>query len=237
MIISNSRRFVFIHVHKCAGSTLTKLLTPHTMWNDIELGVTTYGEQLQLLYRERFGLWKHAKASEVRATIGSELFDSYFKFSFVRNPVNRAVSFYTFIKKLHETCPANLRDTISTWPISKALRETQSFPEFIHHPEFVEPPMFRLLTDAPINPRKLLVDFVGKVESIESDVGFVCQKLGLPQPQYISKQNASQAERYRLNEYYSSPNDFDIIFEKFGLDFDLFNYSRQAAIDRFKKGE
>jgi hypothetical protein len=179
MIISNSKKFIFIHTHKCGGSTITELLSPYSCWNDIELGVTTFGETLQSVYKQRFGLWKHSDAREVRNVVGNETFETYFKFGFVRNPFFRTISFYTFIAKLHRTLVGENREIIKTWPISQAFVESDGFPEFIRHPRFVEPPMTRLLTEPVGDSFTIIVDYIGKVESFDRDLAEVFQRIGL----------------------------------------------------------
>ena len=236
MIISNNHKFIFIHVHKCAGSTIAHLLKPYTQWNDIELGVTTYGENIQAAYRERFGIWKHARAIEVRQVIGDDLFSSYFKFAFVRNPLYRVISFYTFFQRLLKDCHRDMLATINSWPISKAMAETGSFPEFIRHTGFQEPPMFRLLTEAPLRPTRLLVDYIGKVENFARDIAYVFERIGLPVPKRVEKKNVSQNETQKLADYYSSEEDLSYVYEKYKRDFDLFGYSLEEGIELFRSG-
>jgi len=233
MIISNSHRFIFIHVHKCAGSTISHALQPTIQWNDIELGVSSYGEAIQSTYRDRFGLWKHSPAFDVRRVVGDQIFGDYFKFAFVRNPFFRVISFYTFIQKLQTSCTPSQRAAIDKWPISRALSGSTSFSEFIRHPDFQEPHMFRLLADRPYN-KSLLVDFVGKVEGFEQDFAYVCNRIGVPAPANITRMNASRREGIRLTDYYAGEDDLRFIYEKYHRDFDLFGYSLEESTARYQ---
>lgn len=99
-VISNSRRFVFVHVPKCAGSSITRLLSKVTEWNDIELGTTPYGKRILAPYAARFGLQKHSTAAEIRAVMGAGLWNEYVSFAAVRNPFARAVSTFQYLKDL-----------------------------------------------------------------------------------------------------------------------------------------
>ena len=229
MIISNSKKFIFVHTHKCAGSTITDLLSPYSCWNDIELGVTTLGETLQGVYQQRFGLWKHAGAREIRNVLGEETFGAYFKFGFVRNPFFRVISFYTFIAKLHSTLPGENKEIINTWPISKAFLECENFSDFIRHPRFVEPSMTQLLAEPIGDSFKVLVDYVGRVEDFGRDIAEVFQHIGLPAPVKISPRNTSSNDLQRLHEFYSSNDDLALIYEKYRSDFEIFGYSLEDA--------
>ena len=47
MIISNSHKFIFVHVMKTAGTSVSAALDPWLRWNDIAIGGTRFGEQIQ----------------------------------------------------------------------------------------------------------------------------------------------------------------------------------------------
>lgn len=236
MIISNTHKFIFIHVPKCAGSTTADILSPYTQWNDIELGVSTYGENTQQHYRERFGLWKHSSAMDIQQTVGDDVFSTYFKFAFVRNPLFRIISFYNFIQKLRSKASPKMLVEIDAWPISDALAETQSFPEFIRHPGIQEPPMHKLLTDCSQVRPQILVDFVGRVENFDDDIAFIFNQIGLPAVRQMKKRNASQKTIQKLSDYYSSKDDLLVIYDKYRSDFDILGYSIEDSIARLKQG-
>ena len=115
MIISNSHRYVYVHLHKCAGTAVERALAPHLAWNDIILGSTPYGEKNQQLEKERFGLHKHSSAAECRNVIGRELWDAYFTFTTVRNPYSRAVSAFTYAERMMRSAIASHQ-----FPLSRA---------------------------------------------------------------------------------------------------------------------
>lgn len=198
------------------------------------MGCTTFGEQMQGLYLPRFGLWKHASAAVVRNVIGEDIFNDYFKFAFVRNPLDRTASFYTFIKKLISTCPPENLPVIEKWPIVDALRETSTFSQFIRHPSFVEPPMFRLVTAAPEDRNRLLVDFVGKVENFNTDIATVLERIGIDPLPEIESKNTSRADGQTFLDFYTTEDDLYVVYEKYKHDFDLFGYSLDDAIVKLR---
>lgn len=104
MIISPSRNFIFIHLEKCGGTSIETALQPYLRWDDLILGSTDFGEKLQSLYVERFGveqtrtemLWKHSSAQQVYQFLGSEAWGQFKKIAIVRNPESLALSLYNF---------------------------------------------------------------------------------------------------------------------------------------------
>ena len=76
MIISNSHRFIFVHVLKTGGTTVCAALDPFLRWNDVVLGGTEFGERMNGPYRDRFGLRKHSTAQEIRAVVGDATWSS-----------------------------------------------------------------------------------------------------------------------------------------------------------------
>jgi hypothetical protein len=91
-------------------------------------------------------------------------FDAYFKFSFVRNPWDRLVSEYRY-----RGYP--VRVDFKTF-VFEHLPERQFSDLYTHIV-----PQYDFLHD---EGGKLLVDFVGRYESLQADFDVVCSRLGLP---------------------------------------------------------
>ena len=98
-ILSNSHDFVFVHLHKCGGSSVEIAYQPHAKWNDIVLGSTDTGERLQHIYRKLHGLHKHSTAAEIQDVVGP-FWNEAWTFSLIRHPVSIMESFYRWIHKL-----------------------------------------------------------------------------------------------------------------------------------------
>jgi hypothetical protein len=96
MFISNSKKFIYLHLYKCAGTSVEVALSRTLQWNDILIGSTKAGEALPDTYQELFGLHEQSTAQEIKEVIGDSYWDSHFKFTTVRNPYSLAVSQYTF---------------------------------------------------------------------------------------------------------------------------------------------
>jgi hypothetical protein len=96
MIICNSRRFIFVHVMKCAGTAIDAALAPHMRWNDLRFGQGPAAEAMARLYAARFGLHKHVAAHVVRDVVGPEVWEAYLTMATVRRPYERVASAWGF---------------------------------------------------------------------------------------------------------------------------------------------
>lgn len=241
MIISHKYKFVFIHIHKCAGTSITKALLPHLDKNDLVLGCTPELEKLSREYEKKGLINKHSSAAEVYKFLGKEKWKEYFTFSFVRNPYDLILSKYTW---WHVT-PANWNQT------SKAeKREIMEMPfeSFVNDKIKWEHVKYdkMLCLKRPINHipektvkyfglnkkdwyiekirSKISVDFVGKYESLKSDFNIISKKIGLegvelPWSNYSQKMRDGNKTGHFYNEKTKS-----VVYDEFMTDFKLFNY-------------
>lgn len=164
MIVNNSRRFIFVHVPKAAGTSVTHELSRFTTFRDLEVGGSKYGEQLQNLYASRFDLRKHSTGAEIRAKAGPEVWRGFFVFGFVRNPYARAYSLWKFMRKWKEGPHHQIADALD-------------FPAFVADERFggagidITRPQADWLTQAG-EPLPGL-DFIGRVERFDEDFSFI----------------------------------------------------------------
>jgi hypothetical protein len=100
MIISNSKNFVFFHVPKSGGTSISALLDSELEWTDIAIGGTPLGEAFQQTWSLRFGIYKHTTPRILCALIGDERYRTYRKFIVVRDPLARARSAYGYFSFL-----------------------------------------------------------------------------------------------------------------------------------------
>lgn len=86
MLISESRRFIFVHVQKTAGSSLRDLLGPHALKPDHgRLSRVMSDLGLQRDWRHRF-FRTHANLRTAQARLPADIYRDYRKIAFVRNP-------------------------------------------------------------------------------------------------------------------------------------------------------
>lgn len=196
MILSFNRQFAFVHVHKCAGTSIEVALAAHLAPNDLVLGSTPGGERLQSVFKQVIGLDKHATAAQARQWLGPQRWARWYTFAFVRHPLERLRSLYTFARGLAEAQPMDEAERRAwedeaRWPnrlpyhyaAVRAAVQSETFDAFLCHPltwrDAGAQPMWRCLCD---ERQQLLVDFVGRVETAEDDWAQVQQRLALDAP-------------------------------------------------------
>jgi hypothetical protein len=121
----------------------------------------------------------HLKAGEY-VTLGhlpAEQFQSYFKFSFVRNPWDRIVSEYKYRRY-----PVKIDFKTYLFKHLPAPGWTDTYCHIIPQHDF--------LYD---ETGKLLVDFVGRYETLQADFDTVCTQVGIP-PTRLARVNRSLEE-------------------------------------------
>jgi hypothetical protein len=235
MIISHSHKFIFIHLHKTAGESVSEALLPYLASRDLVLGTGLRGELATAWYNSRYKLQKHSGARKVRKYVGDATWDDYLTFSFVRDPVDRARSLYFYYEKMQalrrERSVRNallwlpgmrFRDS-DNWPGMQAFRESASFSEFIRHPKFS--PSYigtRRQADSLCDgDGRLLVDVVGKFETLQEDFAAIAARIGLPQAT-LGHRNASRNRTKAADPV--SPGDRAHLEAMYARDYQLFGY-------------
>ena len=115
------------------------------------------------------GFYEHMPAWRVRAYVGEEVWRSYFKFTFERNPWDRQVSWFYY----------NVVDKGKTISFDDFLRRRRG--------AFVE--NYDLYSD---DDDKIILDFVGRYEELESGFAEVLSRIGLNEPIAFPHVNHSQ---------------------------------------------
>jgi hypothetical protein len=184
MLISYRKRFLFVHIFKTAGTSITNCLAPYSY----RPGSSRPANWLAFLTTDwkkihRTPIKKHATALEIQASLDPEIFDSFYKFSFVRNPWDWQVSLYHYILDHPEN-----RGHAAT----KAMG---SFRNFVLSREKSDFTQTGCLVD---EARKLLVDFVGRFENLEVDFQTICNRVGIN----ATLPHINKSDRLGYRDYY-----------------------------------
>jgi hypothetical protein len=224
MIICTSRKFIFVHINKTAGTSITEALAPSLQWNDIVLGATPIGQALDEPFKDRFNLYKHSTARDIRAVVGADVWSEFTTFAVVRDPVDRTVSFYRYLKRI-ETAASPLRQLRRrllgrrpVWNGLLALRESKTFSDFIRHPILRYDPGF-IPQHAFLSGEndEIIVDRLLRFEAIAEDFEVFCLDLGLGKLQ-IGHENRSGKGENRLS---IPDSDIGFLKEYFAEDYAL----------------
>lgn len=101
MILSRDRRYLFIHAPKTGGTSMALALEARAMKDDIMLGDTPKARQRRkrLAGVQAAGrLWKHSTLADLDGLVHPPELDALFVFTMVRNPWDRMVSYYHWLR-------------------------------------------------------------------------------------------------------------------------------------------
>lgn len=208
MLVSDSKKFVFVHIYKTGGTSVQKMLEFYDRRFDLTcrlklLARKVIGNEMPVLPRP----YKHASAAKVKELIGDYCYDNYFKFAFVRNPWDWQVSLYYYMLK----SPDNMHSLI---PLVKSMADFESYIRW-RCSEAV-----RLQYDFVYTDGKLLVDFIGRYEHFQSDFDKICDRLSIPYRQ-LPRVNTTKRDRYR--DCYT-PETRMLVNKAFRADIETFGY-------------
>ena len=142
MILSRGRRFIFVHIPKTGGTALTLALEERAMKDDVLIGDTPKARARKGRWhgvKSHGRLWKHSTLSDMAGLASDTEIADFFTVTLVRNPWDRVVSYYHWLRDQGFAHPAvglakshdfsgflNHGQTITSltlWPYTAYLRD------------------------------------------------------------------------------------------------------------------
>lgn len=208
MLISRKHNFLFVHVYKNAGMSISKALSPFAA-SKFQRETVRVLKQLNLPCPQGWDpnpFDTHLTASDLLTAMGQAEFDSFFSFGVVRNPWDWLVSIYTYVLQqphhhLHEHfLRLGSFESYIGWQCEGGLPLQRDF----------------LFSENG----KQLVSFIGQFEKLEQDFESVCAEIGVSAE--LPRINVSRQSR-SFQEYYDSRL-VDMVRKKYQPDIELFDY-------------
>lgn len=210
MEISYKHRFIFIHVIKVGGISISEALKPYSYDPD---RLIVHVPILRRLWKRRTETFRkikrhnygHITAKELKAALPPRVFDKFYKFTFVRNPWDRLVSLYHYVLQT---------------PHHPNIELFKSFGSFDKYVEYHAGENRQLQKDFAVGDSgEMLVDFIGHYETLHKDFATVCRRLGIENR--LPHRNRSVHKDYR--EYYT-PETKALVAELYREDIEFFGY-------------
>jgi hypothetical protein len=205
MVLSDSKKFIFIHVYKVAGTSISQELVKYS--TQILPNIRAYrylNRRFPMIFPLKYT--RHATARQIRDAVGAEKYPTYFSFAFVRNPWDWVVSQYHYIlrKKNHHQHQLITGfkdfDAYIDWLVSTKITTQKS-----------------ILSDEKGN---LIVNYVGKYENLDEDFANICEKIGIPRIE-LPKLNVTKKDSYKK---YFNERTRDLIRQAYLADIEAFGY-------------
>jgi len=211
VIISHELKFIFVHIYKTGGTSITNALQEYNKYeyNCHNFGASQIKRHIELRQYKEIGL-----------DVNPNAWDEYFTFAFMRNPWCWLVSAYHYFQQYRRPITG----------IVKAL----TFHDFVHwfccdtqYRNLDKPQqsylnnMRRPLTSLITENGKVIVDFVGRYERLQSDFDDICDTIGIPR-RTLGRHAASKHVHYTT--YYNEET-IPMVGSHFKPDIDLLGYT------------
>ena len=155
---------------------------------------------------------QHRSALDKKNYLGEEIWSKKFSFAFVRNPWDKVVSHFTYRLNTNQIKMDSEQIEFKKWVRLSYLEKNK---KYYDNPKMFMPQMDWISDENG----KVLVNFIGRFENIESDFNEVCSKLNIT----ASLPHLKKSNRVDYKEYYNIET-AEIIGELFKKDIEYFNY-------------
>lgn len=195
-VISQQKQFVFIHINKSGGTSITSLLGKYEEWRVAKhLFRAVERRYLKRKYKTfaccgQYFVGNHASAMMVRKLLGEERFNSYYKFAVVRNPWDREVSRYFYARKTPTHSHHQLASRLEFAEFVKRRSDKATRRDVSSY-------QFKKVSDGGGN---LIVDTIVHLENLAEEIIPVFSRIGVDQSLLVPQLNRSRHRPYQ--DYY-----------------------------------
>jgi hypothetical protein len=209
--ISHKYKCIFIHIPKTAGNSIER---------------TCLFDDQRESTRENVG--GHLPARKIRDKYPDKYSD-YFKFTVVRNPYDKLLSCYYYLKQAD-----NIRNEKLVRLKKKIIKSGNfhNFCRYVLHEEANIITHLKPQTDFICDENgAVIVDYIAKLENLKNDVKIIENKLGVN----LSIHHRNPSVRFACSNYYND-NDVEIVSNVYCKDISMFGYKyEQGKMEKMKQ--
>lgn len=212
-MISHKYKCIFIHIPKTAGSSINEYLAEGVV---LDWKKPNY-EVLYGWCPDRKIHLQHATSKQLLETelVTENQWETYFKFTFVRNPWDRAYSDYLWIMKDRSIKGTFKEYIFQTGEFDYVLNDNNTL-NFRGDHILQQLDFFNLDGDDK-------VDFIGRFENFSEDIKILNNRLKIPKPFDLhAKKNTNRL--YHYSQFYTNSQK-KLIEEKYKIDIESLNYN------------
>lgn len=234
MIVSHAHKFIFMKTKKTAGTSVELALGPYCGPDDIitptdpneevdalrgefkprnfqRSGAVTWPTRLhERWFRpgkiDRTDFYHHMSAERAKSYLGPAIWNSYYKFTIERNPWDRQISYYSYLKSFK---PSVQRMSFSEFLRSKSGNVKNS-------------PIYMI-------DGKLAVDAVLSFETIADDFRSIALRFGLEGASLPVSNVTSGKIKKRYQDFYT-PEDRDYVSQLYAREISLLGYEFESGV-------
>ena len=193
LTVSKSQKILYFHIAKTGGSSIVKLLKNNGLDDGILSNKTLDLEIKKEYFKDVIEEW-----------------DSYYKFTFIRNKFNLLISLYNYDRQ--QDCQYGLAKHVT-------------FEEFIKEHVGINQELYTSRIDQYYlthTDGKCMFDFMGRFENYTADLTTVCNHIGIQNTE--ERINIGNYDRSKKSGYYT-PELKQLVKEKFPQEIKHFNFS------------
>jgi chondroitin 4-sulfotransferase 11 len=212
-----NKKIIFTHPPKCAGTTIEDIFG----WRPTPEQATA--EELAFYRKHRHSSLESHINNVQELKIDPSVF---FKFSCIRNPWDRAVSFF-YHDKNAELYRFKKSNPDSDLPLLLKIAETGTFEDYLNfrYKEYKNGSNF-LEIDTFVNYKKTYaLDYVVRFENLQENILFLKQAYSIDRITLHYDQNSKRPKHKKYKDYYVNNKMIDMVEEMSATTIELFNYS------------
>jgi len=199
-MISLQKHFLFVHIPKTAGNSIQTALRDYSEDQLVALRKEQDGIERFGLRNPKYKIKKHSVLAEYRDALENEQFRDLYKFTCVRNPWDRMVSYYF--------TPTQSPETWDRKKFRKMISKIVSVADYLRLDQEEEDPFTN-------------VDYIMRFENLAEDFRTVCGKVGISAAT-LPRYNRSNREHY--SKYYDDELR-ELVRTQFAAEIERFGYT------------